>query len=335
MQSYMVWVLAGLRAGAVPQMVQASAGALAGAALLAGPKFWRAILSVSIAAFSAGFASYALAPKLAVEFAAAVQMGLTAGAAAFLGFAGLQVLLGSLLGGLGAHVLAAPVQLLEDRLLGAVPLWYCFGAAVGAWLLSRRAHLVLSCLLPLLGGFLLAAGLGSLAVQLGIPLCSGGPFLDHARALLGGGGGWTLVCQGLLAMAGAPLRPPAAAVPSAVAVLLGAVASASGLGCWLAHCPWWLQPSSEPLLPLLCGLLWALSTAAATALHLSVADVPEGYEKTATSQPSDFQTLAPSHGHMDAGNRDDPFQTRLPNPGFQMDDDAQLQEALRRSQLDQ
>jgi len=244
-----------------------------------GPTYWSIVFPVLMAAAAAGVAGYEAAvrcydtiPMLALVLQASAVATVTTRN----GFQGSQVLFGAMLGFAGATWCGGFLDLFEG-IPGQVLvfLWYGCGVSLGVLVFTIWRNEALATMGPLVGGFLIATGMGSLLVR-GWSVVSGlegfsplppsrAPWVVSAAVTLGlPGPGLALLGHGLCAAAAAMVnRRCSARRYLAVLFLVSyivvvAVATAAGIGCmglpvgvgclrWTSH--WgvhhWTWPASS------------------------------------------------------------------------------------------
>jgi hypothetical protein len=218
-------------------------------------------------------------------YALAAQTGVTLCAAVYLGFEGTQVILGSFIGLASAFATDSMVLHLNDSTPLASFAYSCVCAALGAILFhSCVRQNMLATLSGLVGALFLVSGIGTLAAQFGaLALLSPDVvWLDAMLALFGNAGACHLIVAGVLAVLGSAIHAKsrsgaAGAAPMGLGLLLGAVATATGLGCSvIGKCPPWLEPVKQSSWPLLGGLAWMVTAVLGSILQLS--SLPTGDE---------------------------------------------------------
>lgn len=211
------------------------------------------------------------------------QASVAAAGAVYVGFDGSQIVFGSLIGLLGAWGSSSWTEELEDHMHGIRLLVFSQGAILGCLVFTVWRPLFLKTLAPLVGGFLVASGLGAMLSR-GVMAVSGRdsllilppPSMDWATGadcLLGTRGRgcllWAFTC-GLLALifmgfGGARRRILAILTLLAYVIantVFGAAFRADAVGAPRA----W---------PFFGCLLWAVGTAASAWRQLSITDEAE------------------------------------------------------------
>jgi len=132
-----------------------------------GALVWRALFTAISAAAAAAFVRFEaedheLTADTPSEILLMVQAAAAMALATHTGFEGFQVLLGALIGSLGAYGCGGWARWTGQRVPGFALAWYAAGAAGGIAFATLWRRPVLAALAPLFGGFLLASGTGIL-----------------------------------------------------------------------------------------------------------------------------------------------------------------------------
>mmetsp|Transcript_63466 Transcript_63466/g.125540 ORF Transcript_63466/g.125540 Transcript_63466/m.125540 type:complete len:759 (-) Transcript_63466:122-2398(-) len=252
-----------------------------------GPLFYQAIFTVVLAMLVASMVDFEVN---ASDFTSDTvsrgvvlgQAGAAAAVAVHTGFDGSQVVFGSLIGLLSAWGSSSWTEDLEDHMHGIRLLVYSQGAILGCLVFTAWRPLFLKTLAPLVGGFLVASGLGALFGR-GLTALTGSsllilppPSMDWATGadcLLGTRGKgcllWGFACGlvALIFMGFGGARRRILAISTLLAYIIanavfGAALRADALGAPRA----W---------PFFGCLLWAFSTAASAWRQLSITDEAE------------------------------------------------------------
>jgi len=239
------------------------------------PSTWKFLLPIIAGCLAGDFARYegsrtGLTTLFVEDIILAVQAGLTVALAAFFGFEGTQVLLGAVLGLLGAHGTGTWMLSAFSDTPSVLFGWHCRLMALGVLAFSIGRAPVLTTFCPLFGGFLVASGAGGLvAVLMGLKDAT---WIGYAGSLTGRCGSFALACQSGGAVISLLVLECSGKEHVAVGwlvggVVIGALAVSTGLGCRLYKCPSWLEPADSWSWPLLGGMLWALVAGGGAVLH--------------------------------------------------------------------
>mmetsp|Transcript_136842 Transcript_136842/g.266170 ORF Transcript_136842/g.266170 Transcript_136842/m.266170 type:complete len:772 (+) Transcript_136842:48-2363(+) len=252
-----------------------------------GPLFYRTIFTIVFVILVASMADFEVK---AIDFTSDIvsrgvvlaQVSTAAAIAVQTGFEGSQVVFGILVGLLGAWGSSSWTEDLEDHMHGIRLLVYSQGAILGCLVFTAWRPLFLKTLAPLVGGFLVASGLGALFGR-GLTALTGSsllilppPSMDWATGadcLLGTRGKgcllWGFACGlvALIFMGFGGARRRILAISTLLAYIIanavfGAALRADALGAPRA----W---------PFFGCLLWAFSTAASAWRQLSITDEAE------------------------------------------------------------
>jgi len=246
-----------------------------GLCLWDGPAIWHLLVTALASVCAAGIAKYeanagGVVLGTIMEATVALEVSLAMGLVVHRGFEGVQVLLGVIIGLLGAYIVGRwCLWWMLD--MGAVItlIWYSTGAGAGIMLHTVLRRPVLAVLAPLLGGLLFTSGLGLLLSRgctlLAGPLRGGHapsictawfPFADSGWVetllpLLGGAGASTLAWHSGWALIGAVVHSILKNRFCAVLCLVGGIAatafgSMAGYGCQAMGlgCPTGWAPAS-------------------------------------------------------------------------------------------
>eukprot|EP00913_Durusdinium_trenchii_P026452 g24818.t1 len=261
-----------------------------------------------------------LAPNLIGQLLLMLAAGGTAALAAHSGFEGSQVLIGAVLGFLGAVYcgIASWAQSADGALPGFALSWYCAGSAFGVWVFTSWRKPLLATLAPLFGSYLVVTGIGSLlSHSLDLPVLPqhGAPWSLGALVLLGPLGLSALPWYGACALLAASLhgcKRPTIAVMVLVAyiVLVALGALVAGMECHRdgkrsdgSDCPKMLAVPGQWKWQLLGCSAWAVLAAWCGYRQLSALK-----QKTSRYMPVEEAVEAPEEA--------DPFVTRVPPQAY-------------------
>lgn len=131
-----------------------------------GPRVWQALFTSTMVAAATSLArieSEAWNLDMVSELLLMFQAAFATGVAIQSGFDGFQVLFGTVVGFMGCYGIGGWARVVDHYVNGFALLWYTAGAMLGALVLTIWQRPVLVTLGPLLGGFLVTAGLESMA----------------------------------------------------------------------------------------------------------------------------------------------------------------------------
>lgn len=290
-----------------------------------GPKLWENIVIAGISLGTAWLVHFEaehwnLAPNLIGQLLLMLAAGGTAALAAHSGFEGSQVLIGAVLGFLGAVYcgIASWAQSADGALPGFALSWYCAGSAFGVWVFTSWRKPLLATLAPLFGSYLVVTGIGSLlSHSLDLPVLPqhGAPWSLGALVLLGPLGLSALPWYGACALLAASLhgcKRPTIAVMVLVAyiVLVALGALVAGMECHRdgkrsdgSDCPKMLAVPGQWKWQLLGCSAWAVLAAWCGYRQLSALK-----QKTSRYMPVEEAVEAPEEA--------DPFVTRVPPQAY-------------------
>jgi len=277
------------------ELIYCAASILGLACAWDGPLFYRAIFTTVFAVLVASMADFEVT---AIDFTSdTVSRGVVlgqAGAAAALavhtGFDGSQIVFGCLLGLFGAWGSSSWAEELEDHMHGMKLLVYSQGAILGCLVFTVWRPLFLKTLAPLVGGFLVASGLGAMFSRTVMALTGSSllllppPSMDWATGadcLLGTRGRgcllWAFAC-GLVALIfmgfGGSWRRILAISTLLVYIIANAVCGVALRADAVGAPRTW---------PFFGCLLWAVCTAASAWRQLSITDEAEIRESLDTA----------------------------------------------------
>jgi len=252
-----------------------------------GPLFYRAIFTLVAAILVASMADFEMkaagvASDMGSRGVVLAQASVAAAGAVHVGFDGSQIVFGCLIGLLGAWGSSSWAEELEDHMHGIRLFVLSQGAILGCLVFTIWRPLLLKTLAPLVGGFLVASGLGvmlsrgAMALTGRYSLILPPPSMDWATGadcLLGTRGRgcllWAFAC-GLVALIfmgfGGARRRILAILTLLAYVLANAVFGAAFRADALGASRGW---------PFFGCLLWAVSTAASAWRQLSITDEAE------------------------------------------------------------
>eukprot|EP00929_Paragymnodinium_shiwhaense_P010971 TRINITY_DN11610_c0_g1_i1.p1 TRINITY_DN11610_c0_g1~~TRINITY_DN11610_c0_g1_i1.p1 ORF type:complete len:588 (+),score=75.71 TRINITY_DN11610_c0_g1_i1:60-1823(+) len=286
---FRVWLRSTQHQGAV------AIGAMAVGALFTwdGPLLWQNLFMLSAGIVGAGIAcvegkSFNLATDLVSQGFLAMQAAAFTCLAVHRGFEGFQVLFGGLLGFACAYASGDWARRLDVQVPGTLLMWYSTGSGLGLLIYTSWRRPVLATLAPMVGGFLVASGLGALASRLVVVFTSKdseavGPawlppadmaWVDAAAAMIGTAWGANLSWQCACAVLAA-LRHTNVNDRKLVVCFLGSGTIATSI----LSCTGWslvgLDASPQPLWSLVGGALWALLLSGAAWRQLGKLDDPD------------------------------------------------------------
>mmetsp|Transcript_39907 Transcript_39907/g.127909 ORF Transcript_39907/g.127909 Transcript_39907/m.127909 type:complete len:533 (-) Transcript_39907:96-1694(-) len=274
-----------------------------------GPKFWKALFTGAVALVVGCVAVYESGqqelPLISQTSVVAQAVGI-AMLATWSGFEGTQVVLGAVMGYIGAFGFGGWARFLDEHLPGGFAvLWYSVGASFGILVVTKLRRSLLAAFAPLLGGFLLTVGVGTLASHglafftdqddftplplssMSLPAVAGALLGEDRKVALAGNG----LCIGLVVLLQAnQTRPrPVAVLCLVTCAMLTAAAAAMGPECrhfdGPVHCPAWMKAPNDDTWQwtvLGCGT-WAVITASSAWRQLGL---PEGWESEGSLKSS-------------------------------------------------
>jgi len=252
-----------------------------------GPLFYRTIFTIVFVILVASMADFEVK---AIDFTSDIvsrgvvlaQVSTAAAIAVQTGFEGSQVVFGILVGLLGAWGSSSWMEELEDAMHGISFFIYCQGATLGCLVFTIWRPLFLKTLAPLVGGFLVASGLGVvlsrrvMAVTGRSSLILPPPSMDWATGadcLLGTRGKgcllWAFAC-GLVALIFMGFGGSRRRILAILALLAYIIANAVlGVALWAD------VVGAPPAWTFFGCLLWAVITAASAWRQLSITNEAE------------------------------------------------------------
>lgn len=285
-------------AGPLWQLAASAGAILVGTACaMDGPAIWRALFTILAALTAAGVthheaAVWELTPNFISDLVLMSQVAAATALAVHVGFEGSQVLLGVLLGLIGAYGVGDWARDLEQSAPGLCLLWYEVGAVAGFLLYTIWRKAVLSTLAPLVGCLLATTGIAAIVTRLihvvvsrhdalesrvSILPAPGLPWMEVVTTLLGHAGSQAVPVHFAGAMVAALVHGCFNARAVTISVLLlgivvSAVSSLTGFVCdaWPTRyeeagvvCPMWLKSVERWEWPIFGSLVWAILTGVA------------------------------------------------------------------------
>mmetsp|Transcript_28189 Transcript_28189/g.44106 ORF Transcript_28189/g.44106 Transcript_28189/m.44106 type:complete len:453 (-) Transcript_28189:6-1364(-) len=321
--------------------------AVGGVFLWDGPALWHFLFTGAVA-IAGAFVAYqegkamGLATTFASQVFLALEVGCVVGYATHMGFEGTQVMLGAVLGCLGAYGVSAGPRSLDLHFPGVMLAWYSIGAVLGLLVYTTWRQSVLATFAPLLGGIFVSSGCGILLSRLSSLLhpASVGvlwfpphdqSWIEGFLSLIGnGGGGITLAALCGCALIGAVAQSMSGNRTIAIFLIIGGIAfsTLAASACQLIEhasqfrCPAWLTTTVAWQWLVVGSLLWASTTGIAAYCQLGKHDprsayFPVDYAGTwahgKDTNAAYFVDTRPNLVALNDGNR---FRTILPDGGY-------------------
>jgi len=278
-----------------------------------GPRVWQALFTATMVAAATSLArieSEAWNFDMVSELLLMFQAAFATGVAIQSGFDGFQVLFGTVVGFLGCYGIGGWARQVDEwGVHGFALLWYTVGAMLGALVLTIWQRPVLVTLGPLLGGYLVTAGLESMACltagavskkQIAVLPTFHEPWIHIARDLLFVLGPGACAFHGACAVLATVVyratveddrRIPAVCCIVACIVVAAIVAAFQG--------KWWVVCAS---------LLWVVITGLATYRQLSLLLdwVPRTFREVVDEfSTNGFASIRSGYDHLPSNNRKD------------------------------